>query len=152
MTIKYVHTNIISRDWRKLVRFYQNVFACEPVPPRRSQSGEWLDRGTGVKGAQLEGMHLRLPGHGENGPTLEIYQYATTEDNLPPVPNRAGLGHLAFSVDDVEEALAQVVAEGGKAIGEISDSHIPDKGHIEFVYAADPEGNIIELQKWSAGS
>lgn len=152
MTIKYVHTNIISRNWRKLVTFYQNVFGCEPVPPQRSQSGEWLDRGTGVRGAQLEGMHLRLPGHGEDGPTLEIYQYATSEDNLPPVPNRVGLGHLAFSVDDVEAALTQVVAEGGRSIGQISDAHIPDKGHIEFVYAADPEGNIIELQKWSAGS
>jgi predicted enzyme related to lactoylglutathione lyase len=152
MTIKYVHTNIISRDWRRLVVFYENVFGCEPVPPQRSQSGEWLDRGTGVKGAQLEGMHLRLPGHGENGPTLEIYQYATLEDNLPPVPNRVGLGHLAFSVDNVEAALTKVVAEGGRAIGELSDAHIPDKGHIEFVYAADPEGNILELQKWSAGS
>lgn len=151
MSIKYVHTNIISRDWQRLAAFYQNVFGCKPVPPQRSQSGGWLDRGTGVEGAQLEGMHLRLPGHGDEGPTLEIYQYASTEDNLPPVPNRIGLGHLAFSVDDVKAVLAQVVAGGGRAIGEISQADIQGKGHIEFVYAADPDGNIIELQKWSAG-
>ena len=152
MNIKYVHTNIISRDWRRLARFYEDVFGCEPVPPHRSQSGEWLDRGTGVEGAQLEGLHLRLPGHGADGPTLEIYQYSALADNLPSLPNRVGLGHLAFLVDHVKAVLARVVTGGGRAIGEISHADIPGKGHIEFVYAADPEGNIIELQNWSSRS
>ena len=29
MNIKYVHTNIISRDWRRLAQFYEDVFGCE---------------------------------------------------------------------------------------------------------------------------
>jgi catechol 2,3-dioxygenase-like lactoylglutathione lyase family enzyme len=148
MSIKYVHTNIISKDWRELADFYQKVFGCEPVPPKRSQSGEWLERGTGVEGAKLEGMHLRLPGHGKDGPTLEIYQYAKLVDEPPPVPNRVGLRHLAFLVDDVEAILERVTADGGRALGEISTAEVPGKGQVEFVYAADPDGNIIELQRW----
>ena len=35
----------------------------------------WLDSATGINGAHLRGMHLRLPGYGEHGPTLEIFQY-----------------------------------------------------------------------------
>jgi predicted enzyme related to lactoylglutathione lyase len=31
---KYVHTNLMTRDWRKLVEFYSSVFGCIPKPPR----------------------------------------------------------------------------------------------------------------------
>src|SRR5438034_11344312 len=41
---KYVHTNLIARDWKKPVRFYGDVFGCDPTGPERDLSGEWLDR------------------------------------------------------------------------------------------------------------
>jgi predicted enzyme related to lactoylglutathione lyase len=41
---KYVHTNLIARDWKKLVRFYKEVFGCEPKGPERDLSAAWLDR------------------------------------------------------------------------------------------------------------
>lgn len=148
MTVRYAHTNIIAADWRKLAAFYETVFACVPVPPQRSQSAEWLAKGTGVPNAALEGIHLRLPGHGEAGPTLEIYSYSEIESNLKPVPNRKGLGHLAFVVDDVDAKLAEVVAHGGRPLGEVVTAEVAGAGTITFVYAADPEGNILEIQKW----
>jgi hypothetical protein len=80
MSIKYVHTNIISNNWEMLSDFYQKVFECTPVPPIRDQFGEWLDKGTGLSNAHLKGVHLRLPGHGDHGPTLEIYQYIEVEE------------------------------------------------------------------------
>ncbi|WP_413927363.1 VOC family protein [Clostridioides sp. ES-S-0006-03] len=33
--MKYVHTNIIARDWEKLSEFYKDVFECRKVPPQR---------------------------------------------------------------------------------------------------------------------
>src|SRR5678815_5648625 len=30
--VRYVHTNLIARDWRALARFYEDVFGCVPVP------------------------------------------------------------------------------------------------------------------------
>ena len=72
----YRHTNIISKDWNKLAQFYETVFGCIRVPPERQLSGKWLDKGTGVAGAKISGVQLRLPGHGDTGPTLEIFQYA----------------------------------------------------------------------------
>ena len=50
ISAKYVHTNLIARDWRKLADFYVSVFGCEPVPPERDYSGADLERGTGVRG------------------------------------------------------------------------------------------------------
>jgi predicted enzyme related to lactoylglutathione lyase len=148
MSVRYAHTNIISADWRRLVKFYETVFECVPVPPERAQSGAWLEQGTGVAGAELAGMHLRLPGYGDKGPTLEIYQYKTMTQKPAPAPNRKGFGHLAFAVDDVDAKLAEVIAHNGRALGEPVTTHIHGAGDIRFVYATDPEGNILEIQRW----
>jgi predicted enzyme related to lactoylglutathione lyase len=75
MVIKYVHTNIIAKDWRKLSLFYQRVFGCKPVPPERDLSGQWLDSLTGIDGAHITGEHLALPGYDGQTPTLEIFSY-----------------------------------------------------------------------------
>ena len=146
--MRYAHTNIVAFDWQKLVQFYCEVFSCVPVPPRRNQSGSWLDRGTGVAGAEIQGMHLKLPGHGPSGPTLEIYQYSQIESAPAAVPNRAGIGHLAFEVDDVQLVVRQIVRHGGSAIGEISSTNVEGVGELTFVYMADPEGNVLEIQQW----
>lgn len=146
--IKYAHTNIIADDWRKLMQFYVDVFDCVPVPPQRNQSGEWLSRGTGVPDAKLEGMHLRLPGHGEEGPTLEIYSYGTMLDKLESSANRKGLGHLAFLVDDVPAIREAVKANGGADLGDIVERDVEGVGRITFIYMTDPEGNILEIQHW----
>ncbi len=147
--IKYVHTNIIATDWRRLVQFYQDVFDCVPVPPQRKQAGEWLARGTGVPDAALEGMHLRLPGHGENGPTLEIYSYGTMLDDAEPAANRKGFGHIAFLVDDVPAIREAVLKHGGADLGQIVERDVEGVGHITFIYMTDPEGNILEIQHWA---
>ncbi|MHC1744764.1 MAG: VOC family protein [Syntrophobacteraceae bacterium] len=149
MSIRYVHTNIIAKDWKSLSTFYQSVLQCTPVPPPRHLSGDWLERGTGVSGAVLEGEHLRLPGCGSDGPTLEIFSYPRFVDKPEPRANRLGLGHLAFLVDDVQAVLYAVLSAGGKAIGEVVSADVAGKGRLTFAYATDPEGNIIELQSWS---
>jgi len=41
---------------------------------------------------------------------------------------RNGHGHVAFEVDDVREALPQVVAAGGGALGEVVDLAVPGAG------------------------
>lgn len=144
---RYVHTNLIARDWRRLADFYQNVFGCVPVPPERNLSGDWLERGSGVPGARLEGLHLRLPGDGDSGPTLEIFQYSETVDASPPPANRVGFGHIAFAVEDVEAARAAVLAAGGSAVGTVESVAIAGAGKLTWCYVRDPEGNIIELQR-----
>jgi len=146
---RYVHTNLIARDWKKLVRFYGDVFGCIPKGPERDLSGEWLDRVTALSAARLCGVHLCLPGYGETGPTLEIFSYDDMPDKEPPMPNEPGFAHIAFAVDNVEKALETVISAGGGSVGEIATAEIGGVGLLQVVYARDPEGNIVELQKWS---
>jgi glyoxylase I family protein len=148
MKATYRHTNIVAADWRALAAFYEDVFGCTPVPPVRDLSGAWLDLGTGVPDAHLTGVHLRLPGHGEGGPTLEIYGYSVTEPRPAVAANREGIAHIAFEVDDVVAATRLVLEHGGSLGGEVTSSEVAGVGLLTFVYAADPEGNIVELQAW----
>src|SRR5437867_10919337 len=130
---KYVHTNLIARDWKRLVRFYREVFGCEPKVPN----------------ARLRGIHLRLPGYDDDGPTLEVFGYDQLIERGLPRANECGFGHIAFAVENVDEALQAVIAAGGGAVGEIATADVKDVGLLRVVYARDPEGNIVELQKWS---
>ncbi|MGA9408613.1 MAG: VOC family protein [Bacteroidota bacterium] len=149
MKAKYVHTNLIAKDWRVLSRFYQEVFGCEPVPPERHFRGKDLERGTGIGNAQLEGVHLSLPGYNGDGPTLEIFTYTALEPRPATAVNRPGFGHIAFGVDDVNEAREAVLAAGGKAVGEVVTLQVSTGAKVTWCYVTDPEGNIIELQSWS---
>jgi catechol 2,3-dioxygenase-like lactoylglutathione lyase family enzyme len=149
MSARFGHVNLVAADWQQLSRFYQEVFGCVPAPPPRDQAGPWLDAGTGLTGAHLRGEHLRLPGLGDDGPTLEIYTYDQALPRPEPAPNRLGLGHLAFQVEDVAGSLRRVLDRGGRALGQVVSLPVPGKGTVTFVYAADPEGNLLELQSWS---
>jgi catechol 2,3-dioxygenase-like lactoylglutathione lyase family enzyme len=145
---EYVHTNLIALDWKKLADFYIEVFGCVPVYPGRDLSGDWLDRACSLKNARIRGIHLRLPGYGETGPTLEIFQYTPQEKRRNKLINSPGFAHIAFRVEDVASALETMKKKGAKPYGEVVTKNISGVGEITFVYARDPEGNIIELQKW----
>ena len=147
--MKYVHTNIIAKDWKSLAQFYEEVFECQRVLPERKLSGEWLDIGTGVQDAELEGIHLRLPGYGDQGPTLEIFSYSNSLKKPTPIEaNREGYGHLAFQVDDIEAITKKLLENGGSKLGETTTKEVEGLGELSFIYLRDPEGNIIELQHW----
>ena len=143
---RYGHTNLVAEDWRALARFYMEQFGCIPVPPERDFKGHDLERGTGLAGAELRGVHLRLPGHGDDGPTLEIFNYNVLEARPSTAVNRPGFGHIAFVVDDVGSARAAVLAAGGRAVGEVVTLTNAAGAKLTWVYVTDIEGNVIELQ------
>lgn len=148
MGTKFSHTNLIAQDWRRLARFYEQVFGCTPVPPERDLSGQWLEDGTGVPGAEIKGVHLRLPGYGDTGPTLEILQYSRQKEHPETAANLPGFAHVAFAVDDVQATMSAVFAAGGRPVGKLVCADVPGVGNLTFTYVADPEGNIIEVQRW----
>lgn len=124
------------------------VFGCIPVYPERNLSGEWIVAGTGVPDVKISGIHLQLPGYGDDGPTIEIFQYNLFHSTFKQHINRQGFAHIAFSVNDVDEMLARVIEHGGGQLGDVVQQDIQCVGFLTFVYASDPEGNFIELQNY----
>ncbi len=146
--IKYTHTNILAKDWKKLSQFYIDVFDCEVVYPERDLHGRWIDKMTNISGVHIEGAHLKLPGY-EDGPTLEIFEYnkIINKDKISQI-NEIGFTHIAFKVDDVHEYVEKVLSNGGSFYGEVVEKEIEDVGTLTAIYMRDPENNIVEIQNW----
>jgi catechol 2,3-dioxygenase-like lactoylglutathione lyase family enzyme len=147
--VRFGHVNVTSTDWRRLAAFYTDVFGCELVPPERDIRSADLDAATGLRDAHLTGAHLRLPGHGDTGPTIEIFTYDALDAHPGTRVDRPGWGHVAFQVPDVPAAVDAVVAAGGDRVGEIITTQTKDGRQVTWGYTTDPDGNIVELQAWS---
>lgn len=104
----------------------------------------------GLAEARVRGIHLHLPGCGDDGPTLELFalEAPETAEADERAVNRPGLMHLAFTVDDIHATLDRLLEAGGERLGEIAEAVVAGVGRADFVYARDPEGNIVELQAW----
>lgn len=146
--IRYAHTNLVTGDYERAVRFYVNIFGCVPVGAPRNHHGEPVETLTGLSGARAVGGHLRLPGHGENGPTLEVFEYTPLGTPGSREANMPGFAHIAFEVPDVDSITEQVLQAGGSRAGKTLLLDIPGAGKLHLVYLRDPDGNIIELQNW----
>ena len=146
--MRFAHTNIVAKNWKSLSAFYIQVFDCIIKPPERNLSGPWLDQATGLNKADLEGVHLLLPGHGDDGPTLEIFTYKDMHDCDPIMANYCGISHIAFEVHDVDQTLDEVIKNGGQILGKVTERTVDGVGDLKFVYFRDPEGNIVEIQSW----
>ncbi len=146
--MRFAHTNIAAKNWKLLADFYIKVFACTVKPPERKLSGRWLDNATGLQDTVLEGVHLLLPGHGENGPTLEIFTYKDMKNLNPIMANHNGITHIAFEVQDVEQTFNHALENGAQSLGQLTRREVIGIGELTFVYFRDPEGNIVEIQSW----
>lgn len=153
MNIKYTHTNINARDWRKLAQFYKDVFGCVTVGPKRDLHGEWFEKVTGISDAAVEGEHIALPGYSEGGPTFEIFTYTTPSGENPVGIGGYGFAHVAFQVDDVDAVYAKFQAAGGSSFGEKVIKYYESLNQtLTVIYAKDPEGNAVEIMNWKQGN
>ena len=79
-----------------------------------------------LRGAHLTGAHLRLPGHGETGPTIEIFPYDALDCSIRARDvARPGWGHVAFQVPEVPAAVDAVLSNGGGQVGDVVDDARP---------------------------
>jgi lactoylglutathione lyase len=87
--------------------------------------------------------------HPEHGYRLELlHQPGSAADKLasPASPAeaalRAGYGHIAFEVADVDAGYDRAVARGARPV--VPPGPAPEPG-ARMAFIADPEGNLIEL-------
>jgi len=143
--MKYIHTNIVSKDWQKLSKFYQDVFQCRPILPQRDYSGEFIETVVGIPGVHVVGEHLALPGYGNaDEPTLEIFTYSIPGKQEPLKVNDCGFAHICFLVEKgtIPVLLDKIVEHGGSILSTFPKGKMAEQF---CVYTRDPNGNIIEI-------
>lgn len=141
--MRFDQVKMVARDIDSLAKFYEEAVGCRLLAPIRDFADETLCRGIGAPvGAQVRMAWLAFPGTSDESPILELYQVVAAD---PAWRYREGQGHLAFEVEDVQSAVAQVIASGGSLLGEVVDWEAPSGNLARFVFLRDPEGNVIDL-------
>jgi glyoxylase I family protein len=109
MPIKLENVGIAVRDIEATIDFFTDLGLT--VLGRDTVSGEWADTAVGLDGNHAKIAVLQTPdGQGQ----LELFEYIHPDaiETKPTRPNEIGMHRVAFSVDDIEEAL-EIAAKHG---------------------------------------
>jgi catechol 2,3-dioxygenase-like lactoylglutathione lyase family enzyme len=103
--------------------------------------GDWVDRVVGLEGVRVDFVMLEtVDGHGR----LELMKFhapaAQGGDRYLP-PNTLGIRRIAFSVDDIDTAVAGLRARGVELVGEV----VRYEDLYRLCYVRGPEGIIVML-------
>ncbi|GAA2166411.1 VOC family protein [Pedococcus bigeumensis] len=144
MPIKLENVAIAVRDLDATIAFFTDLGLS--VLGRDTVSGEWTDTAVGLDGNHAKIAMLQTPdGHGR----LELFEYLhpAAIETEPTLPNEIGMHRVAFSVDDLDEALAIAARHDChplRGVGTYEDVY-------RLTYVRGPSGIIVmlaeELQK-----
>lgn len=109
MGIKFVNVGIAVRDLEETISFFTDLGLS--VLGRDAVSGDWADTAVGLDGNHAKVAVLQTP---DGNGCLELFEYIhpSAIETTPTRPNDIGMHRVAFSVDDIEEALKIVGRHG----------------------------------------
>ena len=109
MPIKLENVGIAVRDLEATISFFTDLGLT--VLGRDTVSGEWADTAVGLDGNHAKIAVLQTP---DGSGRLELFEYIHPDaiEWEPTRPNEIGMHRVAFSVDDLDEALAIAARHG----------------------------------------
>lgn len=138
MPIKLENVAIAVRDLDAAIAFFTDLGLT--VVGRDTVSGEWADTAVGLDGNHTKIAMLRTPdGHG----CLELFEYIRPEaiETSPTRPNEIGMHRVAFSVDNLDAALAIAARHGCLPLRGVATY----QDLYKLTYVRGPSGIIVML-------
>lgn len=138
MTIKLENVAIAVRDLDAAVAFFTDLGLS--VIGRDTVSGEWADTAVGLDGNHVRLAMLETPdGHGR----LELFEYLHPQaiETAPTQPHEIGMHRVAFSVDDLDEALAIAARHGCRPLRGVATY----EDVYRLTYVRGPSGILVML-------
>ncbi|KSU76689.1 glyoxylase I family protein [Pseudarthrobacter enclensis] len=138
MTIKLENVGIAVRDLEEAIAFFTDLGLT--VLGRDTVSGEWTDTAVGLDGNHAKIAMLQTPdGRGR----LELFEYIHPDaiETEPTLPNEIGMHRVAFSVDNIDKALAVAAKHGCHPLRGVATY----KDIYKLSYVRGPSGIIVML-------
>ncbi|ACL41332.1 Glyoxalase/bleomycin resistance protein/dioxygenase [Pseudarthrobacter chlorophenolicus A6] len=138
MTIKLENVGIAVRDLEETIAFFTDLGLT--VVGRDTVSGEWTDTAVGLDGNHAKIAMLQTPdGHGQ----LELFEYIHPDaiETEPTLPNEIGMHRVAFSVDNIDQALGIAAKHGCHPLRGVATY----KDIYKLSYVRGPSGIIVML-------
>jgi glyoxylase I family protein len=138
MVIKLENVGIAVRDLEATIDFFVDLGLS--VVGRDEVSGEWADIAVGLDGNHAKIAVLQTPdGQGQ----LELFEYIHPQaiETEPTLPNEIGMHRVAFSVDDIDAALAIAAKHGVLPLRGVANY----QNIYKLSYLRGPSGIIVML-------
>lgn len=138
MSISLDNVGIAVRDIEAAIAFFTDLGLT--LVGRDTVSGEWADTAVGLDGNRAKIALLQTPdGHGR----LELFEYLhpAAIDTPPTLPNEIGMHRVAFSVDDIEAALAIAARHDCHPLRGVANY----EGIYKLTYLRGPSGILVML-------
>jgi len=138
MTIKLENVGIAVRNLEQTISFFTDLGLT--VVGRDTVSGEWADTAVGLDGNHAKIAMLATPdGHGH----IELFEYIHPDaiETEPTRPNEIGMHRVAFSVDDIDEALAIAARHGCRPLRGVANY----EDVYKLTYLRGPSGILVML-------
>jgi glyoxylase I family protein len=138
MPTKLENVGIAVRDLEAAVAFFTDLGLR--VIGRDTVSGDWADTAVGLDGNHARIAMLETPdGHGR----LEFFEYIHPEaiETAPTQPNEIGMHRVAFSVDDLDEALEIAARHGCRPLRGVATY----RDMYKLTYLRGPSGILVML-------
>ena len=138
MAIKLENVGIAVRDLEATISFFTDLGLT--VLGRDTVSGEWTDTAVGLDGNHAKIAMLQTPdGQGR----LELFEYIHPEaiESEPTRPNEIGMHRVAFSVDDIDEALETAAKHGCHPLRGVATY----EDIYKLTYVRGPSGILVML-------
>jgi catechol 2,3-dioxygenase-like lactoylglutathione lyase family enzyme len=141
MTIKRLdHISVVVDDLAAAIVFFTALGMT--LDGEAPIEGPWVDRINRLENVQVNIAMMRTSdGHGR----LELTKFRNPKlvDIEPAIapPNALGLRSVMFTVDNVDETVARLLANGGELVGEVAQYE--DK--YKLCYMRGPAGIIVSL-------
>ena len=105
---------------------------------RDEVSGEWADTAVGLDGNHAKIAMLATP---DGSGRLELFEYIHPDaiETSPTLPNEIGMHRVAFSVDDIDDALAIAARHGCHPLRGVANY----QDVYKLTYVRGPSGIIV---------
>ncbi|KRE29915.1 glyoxalase [Mycobacterium sp. Soil538] len=138
MAIALENVGIAVADLEATIAFFTDL-GLELVG-RDTVSGEWTDTAVGLDGNHAKIAMLQTPdGQGR----LELFEYIHPEaiPSPPTLPHEIGMHRVAFSVDDIDDALAIAARHGCHPLRGVATY----RDLYKLTYLRGPSGILVML-------
>jgi catechol 2,3-dioxygenase-like lactoylglutathione lyase family enzyme len=134
------HVSVVVDDLPAAIAFFTELGMTREGEAR--VEGPWVDRVNGLENVRVDIVMMRTPdGHGR----LELtkFRHPQLVEIQPAIapPNALGLRSVMFAVEDIDDTVARLRANGAELVGEVAQYE--DK--YRLCYLRGPAGIIVSL-------
>ena len=139
MVSQYRHVGIIVNDMEKSIEFYCELLGHK-VLVDFTEGGGYFSKLVGLSDAEARVVKAGAP----DGSFVELIQFSTHETVEPATVefNARGLGHVCFTVDDIEGLYEKMSARGVKFVTPPLQSELDP---VKTCFCYDPDNTLVQF-------